>query len=356
MGRVRAPALPRPTLPHGDAFWQKGLSRSATIVILSVAAGLAATLLLPKLVAWMPYDYTIYIEGAGLIRDGQDPYAVLPYWYPLPVVLFTTLPLSFLPDNFAWAFAFIPLGLLHIRYGRNTLLWWLFFPLLINVAYAQMEGWLVLPLFWLLEDQNSMASLGALALMFKPAYIMFLLPYRIWQWLSRRHWRKLAVLFGLGAFMVACAFLIDPAWPIHMLSALARRADNPELAARNMTLWPLLQRGVAGCAVFVGLFALFMWLIFPLVRLQPAHGHILLAASLLFFPNGLNPVSSMMVMPMAHTRREIVTLVTISWVAAGLDVLTRGWGGSYQLIVFVALYLTRRRYGNSAVPVQEANS
>jgi hypothetical protein len=115
---------------------------------------------------WTP-DYTVYWLGARMAREGLDPHALLEYWYPLPVVLVTTMPWSFLPHHYALAFALIPLGLLHLRYGRWTPLWFMFVPLVINTLYAQYEGWLILPIFWVLEDHSVRGALSIFALMFK---------------------------------------------------------------------------------------------------------------------------------------------------------------------------------------------
>jgi len=278
-----------------------------------------------------------------MVRAGIDPYAVLSYWYPLPIVLFTTLPWSFLPDRFAWAFAFIPLGLLHLRYGRRAVLWWLFFPLLIGVAYAQAEGWLILPLFWLLEDAPVKAPFGIIALMFKPAYGMFLVPYRLGQWLRDRRWRNLAWLAALGGATFGAAFWVDPAWLKYWFSAILRRPMNAALAERNMTVWAFLDRGELGVLALAVLLVILAWLSVPLLRVAGTRADLFLALSLFFFLPGLNPVSSMMVLPLAKTQNEILVLVAVSWLVAGLDTAVGGFGGAYLVIVLAALALRVRR-------------
>lgn len=322
---------------------------AASIVSLSLLGGLTATWLIPHFISWIPYDYAVYIKGARMIREGLDPHSLLPYWYPLPITLFTTVPLSFLPDQFAWAFAFVPLGLLHLRFGRNAVLWWLFFPLLINVTFSQAEAWLILPLFWLLEDAPFNSSLGIVALMFKPAYGMFLIPYRLWQWVRARRWKSLAWLGGLGGVMMGAAFLVDRAWPLHWLNSVLRRGDNPELRMRNMTVWAFGGRGELGLVALGLMLAALVWTVIPLLRARETRGQVLLALSLLFFPGGLNPVSSMMVIPLVQTRNEILAMVAASWLAAGLDIVVGGFGGVYLIIVLVALYLRRQRYLASEV-------
>lgn len=60
----------------------------------------------PLVLPGVPFDYAIYMQGVTMVRNGLDRYATLPFWYPLPIVLFTIVPWSFLPDQFVWAFAF----------------------------------------------------------------------------------------------------------------------------------------------------------------------------------------------------------------------------------------------------------
>ena len=317
--------------------------RTLAIVLLSVAGGIGAIFVLQQIMSELPFDYDIYMQGARMIRAGADPYAVLPFWYPLPIVLFTIVPWSFLPDQFVWAFATIPLGLLHLRYGRRTVLLWVFFPLLINVAYAQAEGWLVLPLIWLMEDAPFKASVGIIALMFKPAYVILLAPYRVIGWVRAGRWRELVCLGVLTVITFGAAFLVDPAWPLHWWSAILRRGDSPGLVERNMTIWAFTNRGGLWWVPLALLLAALVLLAIPLIRSKEGRAAILLGSSLFIFPNGLNPVSSMMVMPLAKSRSEIMILVALSWMIAGLEIMIGGFGGLYLVIVLAALALTARR-------------
>jgi hypothetical protein len=308
-----------------------------------MSGGLLATLVIPQFIKWIPYDYAVYMEGARMIRAGLNPYSKLPYWYPLPITLFTTVPWSYLPDQFAWAFAFIPAGLLHLRYGRRAILWWLFFPFLINLAYAQAEGWLVLPLIWLLEDVPQKASFAIVGLLFKPAYAVLLAPYRVIGWLQEQRLNDLRWVFGLVIAMFSAAFIVQPNWLVDWFDGVIHRGDNPELQLRNMTVWAFPERGYFGIAFLVLFLLAFAMLSLPLWRSKERRGDVLLAASLCFFPGGLNPVSSMMVMPMVNETYDIIALVVVSWIAAGLDILAGGFGGVYLLIILAALALRVRR-------------
>lgn len=317
--------------------------RTLVIVLLSCGFGIGATVLFSHFTDWIPYDYAVYVQGARFVRAGLDPHALLPYWYPLPITLFTTMLWSFLPDQFAWAFAFIPLGLLHLRYGRLTPLTWLFFPLLINVTYAQAEGWLLFPVFWLLENAPFKSSVGILALLFKPAYGMLLVPYRLTQWLIARQWHELARLLGLGAIMFGTAFIVDPMWHWNFINGVMWRADNPELRMRNMTAWAFVERGGLWWIPLVLFVLAFGLLSVDAWRQRSTRPHLLLALSLFLFPNGLNPVSSMMVLPFVKTRGEILILVAVSWLVAGMEILIGGFGGLYLVIIVVALALRIQR-------------
>lgn len=316
---------------------------SVAIIALSILGGLFATWLMPQLIDWLPYDYLVYVQGAQFVRLGQNPHALLPYWYPLPVVLFTTMPWSYLPSQFGWAFAVIPLGLLHLRYGKRTLLWWLFFPLLINVAYAQMEGWLILPLFWILLNEPIKAGLGLILLMFKPAYAIFLLPYQLWLWWRTRQFNQLRWLFVFTAVAVVAAFLVEPLWPIQWFNGVIHRHENTALQSRNMTVWAFVAHGPAGWFALLLVLWVLAYLCRQLWRQEGHRGPVLLALSLFFFPGGLNPVSSMMIMPLVSSGRDIAILVFSSWVAVILDTVIGGFGGVYLLIVLVALWLRLRQ-------------
>ena len=319
------------------------------IVGFSILGGVAAVFLIPRFIAWQPYDYVVYMQGARMVREGLNPHALLPYWYPLPIVLFTTMPWSFLPDTFAWAFAFIPLGLLHIYYGRDTVIWWLFFPLLINVAYAQVEGWLIFPLIWLLVDRVAWASsIGVLTLMFKPAYGFFLIPYYLWRWWQEGRYQYLKWLMGLGGVMLGLATLVEPTWPLQWFNGVIFRHENAALIERNMTVWAFVSRGGWWLLVLPFVLLALFYLVRSLWSFEEARGEVLLALSLFFFPGGLNPVSSMMVMPLIRQRADIMILVGASWLAAALDVVVGGFGGVYLSIVLVALALRLRQLGKNS--------
>ena len=322
----------------------KLLSRKqAAIIGLSIVGGLFAVLIMPRLTEWIPYDYSVYVKGARLVREGQNPHALLSYWYPLPVVLFTTLPMSFLPNEFAWAFALIPLGLLHLHYGRQTVKWWLFYPLLINVAYGQAEGWILLLLVWLLEDKSpAKSSLAIWALMFKPAYGVFLIPYRLWGWLRARQYRSFAWLSGVMLFAMGAATLVEPTWLFQMISGVLRRHDHAVLLERNMTIWAFFQQGGWWLAVLPLFLLPLIYLSWRLFQFPAARAELMLAWSLFFFPDGLNPVSSMMIMPLVREKSHITILVVFSWLVMGLDNLVNGFGGVYLLIVLMALWLRLR--------------
>lgn len=324
-------------------MWQS-LDQKQTMVIiaLSVVVGLIATAVIPRFIDWLPYDYSVYVDGARLVRQGLNPHELLPYWYPLPIVLFTTMLWSFLPDTFAWAFAFIPLGLLHIYYGKRTLWWWLFFPLLVNVAYAQAEGWLIIPMLWLIEDWPVYSSFSIIALMFKPAYGIFLVPYRVWQWWQNGRKKELAWLMGFTILTMGSAFLVETAWLSQFVMGVLRRHNDVTLVGRNMTIWALTALGGFWWILLLLFLGALFYLVFHLWQYEEARGGVLVALSLSFFPGGLHPVSTMM-MPLAKARNEIIIMVTVSWLCVGLDAAAGGLGSVYLILVLVALGLQWRR-------------
>lgn len=317
--------------------------RTLTIVVLAILGGIFATWLLPRHMPELPFDYSIYMQGARMIRAGQSPYVTLPFWYPLPIVLFTIVPWSFLPDTFFWAFVFIPLGLLHLHFGKRTPLVWLFYPLLINVAYGQAEGWLLLPMVWLLKDTPINSSFAMMAMLFKPTYAMLLAPYRVIEWLIARAWKNLAWLAGLTVLMFGAAFVVDPQWVAQWLGAIMRRGSSPGLIARNITMWAFIERGGLWYIPLALFLLALILLAIPALKKRETRGEVLVALSLFIFPNGLYPVSTMMVLPFVETRAEIIALVGASWLIAFTEIFTGDFGGYYQSLVLFALGLRQLR-------------
>jgi hypothetical protein len=317
--------------------------RTWVIVALSILFGVLGAVVLTQWMPAVPFDYAIYMEGARMVRAGQDPYATLPFWYPLPIVLFTIVPWSCLPDLFWWAFALIPLGLLHLHFGKRTPLTWLFYPLLVNVAYAQAEGWLILPLVWLLRDVPIQSSLAMLAFLFKPAYVVLLAPYRLFEWVRARDERKLKWLVGLTVVTFGAAFVAQPAWLANWFAAIQRRGASPGLIERNITAMAFWQRGEAWWLPLGLLGAAWLLLTFAGWRYRETRGASLVAASLMTFPNGLYPVSVALVLPFVETTGEILVLVLVSWLIPTLEIFTGDFGGYYLSIVLVALALRVRR-------------
>jgi len=324
-------------------------NRIIVVVLITFLVGFGVAFLQPYLFPilnnWTP-DYRVYIDGARLVREGLDPHALLPYWYPLPVVLFTTMLWSFLPYQYAVAFSLIPIGLLILRYGRWAPLWLMFVPVIINVLYSQAEGWLLLPIFWILEGQAILGSVGIVALMFKPAYGMFLVPYRFWRWFRQRNRLAFSWLLGLGTVTAAAAFLVEPTWPIQWINGVLRRHDNAGLITRNMTVWAFFHPDrPRWLLVVLGIMIVtLIYLTIALWRYDRARCGVMLSLSLFFFPGGLNPSNSMMVIPLIKNPREIVMISAVSWIAIILDNGSPGGFGGYHLfIVLAAMALLLRR-------------
>jgi hypothetical protein len=214
---------------------------------------------------------------------------------------------------------------------------------LVNVAYAQVEGWLVLMLVWLLDDESPVkSSLAIIALLFKPAYGIFLVPYRLWCWLRSRQYKSLAWLVGTTLVTMGAATLVEPAWPVQWFVGVMHRHENVNLTERNMTIWAFTERGGVWLVVLSLFLILLMVMSWRLLRFPEARGEVLLAWSLFFFPGGLNPVSSMMIMPLVREKSHIIILVIISWLVVGIESLMNGFGGMYLLIVLAALALRLR--------------
>jgi hypothetical protein len=196
---------------------------------------------------------------------------------------------------------------------------------------------------WLLQDAPIKSSFAIMAMLFKPAYAMFLAPYRVLEWLLQRRWSNLAWLAGLTGVMFGAAFVVDPQWIAHWLEAIMRRGASEGLIVRNITLWVFIERGGLWLIPFALLACALILLAIPSVKDPRTRGEVLVAASLMVFPNGLYPVSTMMVLPFVETRAEIIALVIASWLIAGIEILTGDFGGYYLGLVLFALALRQLR-------------
>lgn len=327
---------------------QKSFSRSYLVrwaaALVLIALVVEIIFLLPSaLERWHPFDYGLYTEMGRAVREGINPYGENHYW-PLPTMLWVFVPLSLLPDWFRLVWILGPFLSILVLFRARGMLLFLFAPLWFVVSDAMIEGWLLLPLAWLLENRPMKAGVGAALVLFKPQLAILAVSYFVFKWLASRDWRNIGVFGGLMVLFYIPSFIVRPNWIGEMLRVL------PGRAAQTTTLLPLLTGSIwawwflggIGIPVF---FTLIVGLLilsartFPNSQTRPA-GFLLLNLI-------LNPIlfasNLIMALPVLQTRDEIIAIVLLGLAAYALDRALGGFGGGYVMISLAALYFQTRR-------------
>lgn len=287
----------------------------------------------PQLQAWHPFDYEMYVHWGTLLRQGT-----IDHYYPLPTTIWVFLPLSFMPDWFKFIFAIAPFLFVLKMFGRRGLILWLYFPLLTQTQYAQLDGWMLFPLLWLLRNRSFWGPLGAVLLWIKPILAPFAIACAVFLWLRQRRWNMLAQHVVMLTIFVLPAFVIDPLWPLHFIQALPLRATTPYLQFRGVSVWTWWQRGGVAQHLFPFLIAAMLALSLHVLRRK--HSPIAIAElwNQFFFPF-LYEANLTLTIPLAVSTREIIVITVVSWISVGLDTIAGGWGGAYALIPLSALII-----------------
>lgn len=307
---------------------------------------------------WKPFDYGTYVAMGRAVRQGINPYGPNQY-YPLPTILWIFVPLSFMPNWFymVWIWgSFISLVYLFRRGGILTaVLAVLYTPFWYVFGDAMLDGWLLIPMVWLLEDRPILAGLGATIVLFKPQLAWLVVIYMFFKWIASHNWQNLSVFCGTLALCYIPSFIIDPNWPIRLLAIL------PDRAAQTTTMFPLLAGSLWSWLWLnnwgLGIFGILLAVTLILFRRATACPDNRAAASHLLNLI-LNPIfygtSMIMVVPVLRERKHILISIAVSLGAFGLDQLMGGFGGGYALLPFFALYWLATR--GSPSPASERPS
>jgi hypothetical protein len=280
-------------------------------------------------------DYNNFFRAsARLLVEGQSPYQLVKFFYPLYTVFWIFIPLLAGDwTRFIWVLA--PIPFLFLATGRKAIVLVLSYPFLVHLRFGQFDGWLLLPLLFLLRDTERLAPLSAALFLLKPQTAWALVGYRLLAWTKQRSWRKLLLSLTVAAILVVPAFLIRPGWGGEWLDAVA---SHPAEQCQNATVW--------GWSCFGGL-----WLPFSLAEALLAVvlvGHSRDRASavqllgLLVTPI-LYAYDLVLVTPTLKTWGECILILAVSWLAVCIDLLAGGWGGAYSLIPLAALALRARK-------------
>jgi hypothetical protein len=316
-----------------------GILLGAGLIVLAVEF---VSLLPRALEVWKPYDYWQYVEMGNAVRQGRNPLGPGRY-YPLPTIVWVFIPLSLLPDWFRLVWILVPFVSLLILFRTQGIILFPFVPLWFVIGDAMLDGALLIPLAWLLENRPVLASLGAVAMLAKPQLAILTVCYMLVLWIAKRDWKNLA-MFG-GALIAFCfpAFVLDPAWPLHLLEVLPWRAGEtfsikPLLTSSIGAWWHL---GGLARLIFIAMLlasGVFFW---RALRQPNSRAVAFQLINLLFVPV-LFASNLIALLPTLRGQKQMVTIVLVSLLAFGLDRVMDGFGGGYAFLPLAALYFQTR--------------
>ena len=322
----------------------------AVFVIAFFALLIELAKLMPEWLAHPPNDYGIYVQWGMAERLGSGTYTfALPNYYPRPTTLWIFVPLSILPNWFALLWTIVPLFFTLWLFKRPGVILWLYYPMLVQAATGQMDGWLLLPILWLVENRPWFAGIGAALVLFKPqlgfATVLFALIF----WFFKKDVRNLAAFASALCVLYLPAFITNPLWLPEMIDNMQVRANESILPTRGASLWAWAWHGgitlwllpiVITVALVLVVYAFFV----RGKRFQAVQLLGLLIMPVLYASNFVT------IIPLVKSSRQIVILTLASWGAVVIDTLAGGWGGAYALIPLTALYLLARDNEQKVIP------
>jgi hypothetical protein len=331
-------------VPSRSSLNSRKLVLAAALIAAAAVLLAEVALLLPRaLEVWHPYDYSLCLEMGKAARQGINPIGPRHY-YPLPTVLWIFIPLSLLPDWFRLVWILVPIIFILRLFRRQGILLLGFVPLWFAMGDAMLDGWLLIPLLWLIEDRPVLAGLGAVAMLLKPQLAVLTVAYMFVRWVVTREWGN------LGAFAVALlvfvlpAFIFDPNWIARMLAVLPLRANESIslLPLLTSSVWAWWWIGGLGKFIFVVIVLAAGILLLRALRVAPNRASAFQLLSLILVPV-LFASNLITVAPILRGQREIIVVVLVSLGAFALDRAAGGFGGGYTLVPLAALYFRTRR-------------
>lgn len=292
---------------------------------------------------WRAFDYGNYVEMGYAVRQGETPYGPEHRYYPLPTVLWIFVPLSLLPDWFRIVWVIAPLVFLVVLFRRQVIPLFGFVPLWFVVGDGMLDGWLLLPLAWLLQNRTIWAGLGAALVLFKPQLAILAVMYALAHWLATRDWKNLSVFALTMLVFYVPSFIVNPNWIAQMLAVLPERAAQTAIVLPTMTgsVWAWKELGLVGVLI-VGMALTWTLIVVWRAWRSPEKR----AAICQLFGLMLNPIlfgsNFVMAIPTLRGQKQILIVVLLSWLAFGLDKLIGNFGGGYALIPLAALYFLSR--------------
>ncbi|TAH49584.1 MAG: hypothetical protein EYC68_16865 [Chloroflexota bacterium] len=323
-------------MPRFELSWRKALV-GLILVIAFVVLGIELATLGQQWIASPLIDYDVYVQRGVAARQGIFFPAEKENPYPLPTTLFVFIPLSFLPPWFKIIWTLGPYLILLFLFGRAGILWWLYYPMMIQGATGQMDGWLWIPLLWLFENRPGWAGIGAVLLLFKPQLAWLTVLVGLIFWIARRDRVNLFAFTIAFLILWMPSFIIRPLWPLEVIAPILQRANESILPTRGATLWGWVWWYGGWLVWFVPLLlALMGFLAYRVVRAKPLQTA--QCIDLLITPV-LYPSNMVMLVPILKKPREILILVAASWFAVALDGIFNVFGGAYVILPLTTLWL-----------------
>jgi hypothetical protein len=194
------------------------------------------------------------------------------------------------------------------------------------------DGWLLLPIYALLQDSSRWAPLAAALTIIKPQTAYLLVAYRLIQWLRARAFKKIFIASLAGLVLVIPPFLFHPNWVPEWLASV--RAHPPD-ACQNATIW-----GFWSCFGGIWLAASILYGVLAIFLCYKTRDR---AAGLFLLGFLITPIlyayDFILITPTLKTWRECLVMVMVSWISVAIDIAVGGWGGAYSLIPLTALFL-----------------
>ncbi len=321
---------------------RRNLLRGLLIIVVLLFI-LEVVLFLPRVMqVWHPYDYWQYTQMGEAVWQGRNPLGTGRF-YPLPTILWIFVPLSLLPDWFRIVWVIVPFAFILLLFRRQAIPLFGFVPLWLVVGDGMLDGWLLLPLAWLVQNRQVWAGLGTALVLFKPQLAILAVMYALGHWLTTRDWKNLGVFAIAMTIFYMPAFIINPNWIAQMLAVIPERAAQTTalLPAMTGSVWAWKELGAGGwLIVIVTLIAMVAW------SWRAWRATEQRAAICQLFNLMLNPIlfgsNLVMTIPTLRGQKPIVVVTGLSWLAFGLDKLMGNFGGGYALIPLAALYFLSR--------------
>ncbi len=321
---------------------RRNLLRGLLIIVVLLFI-LEAVLFLPRVMqVWHPYDYWQYTQMGEAVWQGRNPLGTGRF-YPLPTILWIFVPLSLLPDWFRIVWVIAPFGFILLLFRRQAIPLFAFVPLWFVVGDGMLDGWLLLPLAWLVQNRQVWAGLGTALVLFKPQLAILAVMYALVYWFATRDWKNLGVFALAMTIFYVPAFIINPNWIAQMLAVIPDRAAQTTMLLPKMTssVWAWKELGAGGWLIVI--VTLMMTLVWGWRAWRATEQRAAICQLLNLI---LNPIlfASYLVMalPTLRGQKSIVIVTGLSWLAFGLDKLIGNFGGGYALIPLAALYFLSR--------------